>query len=59
MVQFWVMSALDLFMVIHAGLHWRLSGHPKYEFRTAHSRLLIYGAAALALVHLALLWLVL
>ena len=55
--QFWMMSALDLFMVVHAGLHWRLSSHPKYEFRTAHSRLLIYGAAALALVHLALLWL--
>ena len=52
-------TGLDLFMVVHAGLHWRLSGHPKYEFRTAHSRLLIYGAAALALVHLALLWLVL
>ena len=58
-VQLWTRVGLDLFMVIHAGLHWRLSSHPKYEFRTAHSRLLIYGAAALALVHLALLWLVL
>jgi hypothetical protein len=49
---------LDLFAIVHAGLHWRLSGHPKYEFHSAHSRLLIYGAAFLAAVHLLLLWLV-
>ncbi len=54
-VRFWTRAGLDAFMVVHAGLHWRLSGHPKYEFGTAHSRLLIYGAAALALLHLAVL----
>ena len=56
-VRFWTVGSLDLFMVVHAGLHWRLSGHPKYEFNTAHSRLLIYGAAVLALAHLGLFWL--
>ena len=57
-VRWWTVLGLDLFAVVHAGLHWRLSGHPKYAFNTAHSRLFIYGAAVLALIHLALLWLV-
>ena len=56
-VRFWTVVSLDLFIIVHAGLHWRLSAHPLYEFRTAHSRLLIYGAAALVFVHLTLLWL--
>ena len=55
-VHFGTVLSLDLFMIIHAGLHWRLSNHPKYEFNTAHSRLLIYGAAVLAFLHLMLLW---
>ncbi len=45
---------LDAFMVVHAGLHWRLSAHPKYEFHEAYSRSLIYGTALLAGLHLAL-----
>ncbi len=56
-VRFWTVVSLDLFMVVHAGLHWRLSGDPKYEFNTAHSRLLIYGAAVLSLAQLGLFWL--
>jgi hypothetical protein len=55
-VRFWSALALSLFAIVHAGLHWLLSGHPKYEFNTPHSRLFIYGAAGLALIHLALLW---
>ena len=55
-VGYWTVVSLDLFMVVHAVLHWRLSNHPNYEFRTTHSRLLIYGPAALALIHLSLLW---
>lgn len=54
-VRLWTIVSLDLFMVVHAGLHWRLSDHPKYAFHTAHSQLLIGGAAALALIHLSLL----
>lgn len=45
------MLALDGFMVIHAGLHWRLSDHPLYEFRSLPSRFLIYGAAVCGLLH--------
>ena len=48
------MLALDGFMVIHAGLHWRLSSNPKYEFNSPISRLLIFGTSAVALLHLAL-----
>lgn len=43
---------LDLFAIVHAALHRRLSGHPQYAFNTPHSRLLIYGAAGLAAAHL-------
>lgn len=48
------MLALDGFIVIHAGLHWRLSSHSKYEFNSPISRLLIFGTAAVALIHLPL-----
>lgn len=51
-VRYWTMLGLDVFMVVHAGLHWQLSSHTKYEFNTPHSRLMIYGAAALAAAHL-------
>lgn len=57
-VRFWTMLSLDAFLVIHAGLHWRLSDHPKYEFNTPHSWLFIFGTAALAAVHLLVLMLV-
>lgn len=51
-VRYWTMLGLDLFMIVHAWLHWRLSGHARYEFNTPHSRLIIYGTAALAAAHL-------
>ena len=51
-IRYWTLLGLDVFMIVHAGLHWRLSGHPKYEFETPSSRLLIYGTAALAAAHL-------
>jgi hypothetical protein len=54
-VRFYTQVGLDLFMIVHAGLHWRLSGHPKYEFNSMPSQLLIYGTATLALIHLVLL----
>ena len=50
-VRYGTMLGLDAFLVVHAVLHWRLSGHPKYEFDTPHSRLLIFGTAALAAAH--------
>jgi hypothetical protein len=42
-------------MVVHVGLHWRFSDHPKYEFNTVDSQGIIYGTAALAAAHLLLL----
>lgn len=36
---------LDLFFVVHAGLHWLLRRHPRYAFRSALSWALILGAA--------------
>ena len=54
-VRFQTKLWLDVFMVSHAGLHFALSSHPKYEFHTALSRSLIYGCAATAAIHLGLL----
>ena len=56
-VSSWTRIGLDVFMILHAGLHWRLENHSEYRFTTLHSRLLIYGTAALAIVHLGLCWL--
>ena len=53
--QFWTMLSLDVFMMVHAGLHWRLSDHPRYEFHELYSRFIIHGTAALAAAHLFLL----
>lgn len=57
-VQCWTMISIDIFAVIHAGLHWRLTNHPDYAFYTPTSKLLIYGAAFMAIVHMVLLSLV-
>lgn len=46
------MLSLDAFMVVHAGMHARLSGHPIYEFRGTLSNGLIYGTAVVATIHL-------
>lgn len=46
---------LDTFMVIHAGLHWRLEPGAAAVFKTPFSRSLIYGAALLAFLHLGVL----
>lgn len=55
LVQLGTVVVMDAFLIVHAGLHWRLSNHPKYEFNTPVSRLLIYGAAAVGAMHLFLL----
>ncbi|WP_425461079.1 DUF6713 family protein [Gracilimonas mengyeensis] len=33
-IKFWSVIGLDVFLIIHAGLHWRLSSHPDYDFNT-------------------------
>lgn len=57
-VRYWTMISIDIFAVVHAGLHWRLSNHPDYAFNTRSAKLLIYGAAVASIVHMILLSLV-
>lgn len=47
--------SLDLFMVMHAGLHWWLEPGAAAAFKTRFSRALIYSAALLAFLHLGVL----
>ncbi|MCE7948466.1 MAG: hypothetical protein DYG88_13665 [Chloroflexi bacterium CFX4] len=42
----------NLFLLIHAALHWLLRNHPKLTFNNWFSALLIYGAVPLAVLHL-------
>lgn len=46
---------LDLFLIVHVGLHWWLRNHPRIEFKSAFSWVLIIGAGVSGAVHLALL----
>lgn len=48
--------ALDAFMVVHGCLHWLLSDHSLNTFHSPLSHLLIFGASAAAVCHLALLF---
>lgn len=48
-------AAVDAFLVIHAGLHWRLNDHEFYTFHSALSELLIFGGGAVGLAHLVVL----
>ena len=47
--------SLDVFMILHAGLHRRLEPGAAAAFKTPFSRLLIYGAALLGLLDLGVL----
>jgi hypothetical protein len=49
--------ASDLFLIVHAGLHWRLRKQPVYDFHRGISRALIFGAAAVGAAHLSILML--
>jgi hypothetical protein len=46
---------LDLFLIIHVGLHWILRNHPKIEFKSLFSRVIIVGTGLVAAAHLFLL----
>lgn len=37
-------AGLSGFSIVHAGLHWLLRNHPRYEFNSAFSKTLIGGA---------------
>lgn len=48
----WAEGGVDAFVIVHAGLHERLAALGHGAFRNAYSRSLIWGSAALALIHL-------
>lgn len=56
LVRYWTMLGFNLFIVIHAGLHWRLRKHHLYEFDSLASNLLIYGTAVISIIHMLLLF---
>lgn len=56
-VRLYSQIASDLFLIVHAGLHWRLRKHPLYDFHSGISRALIFGAAAVGAAHLSILML--
>ena len=47
----WIEGAVDVFLVVHAGLHERLARQGHAAFANAYSRSLIWPAAALGAVH--------
>lgn len=53
--SFWFQVGFDLFLLIHAGLHWMLRNHPLINFNNWFSRCWIFGGAILGMVHLLLL----
>lgn len=52
-VRWWSRIAFSAFLIVHAGLHFRLSDNPLYTFDSPLSIVLIYGAAIAGIVHLA------
>lgn len=51
-VQVWSRRAFMAFLLVHAALHARLSGHPDYGFSGWDSNALILGAGLVGLVYL-------
>lgn len=51
-VQVWARRGFMAFLVVHAGLHARLSGHPDYGFSGWDSNVLIFGAGLTGLAYL-------
>ena len=43
--------AVDVFLVIHAGLHYSLSGHSLYEFEPPIETITVYGGALVGACH--------
>jgi len=48
-------AGVDIFLIVHAVIHWFLRGHPLISFDSWFSRLWIFGGAILGAVHLLLL----
>jgi len=48
---FWGRAAISAFLVVHAGLHWRLRHRAQCDFNSGLSRGLIFGAAGVGVLH--------
>ncbi|KAA3647186.1 MAG: hypothetical protein DWQ07_06715 [Chloroflexi bacterium] len=46
----------DIFLMVHAGLHWLLREHPLIDFNNGFSRFWIFGGSLLGALHIILLW---
>lgn len=55
MHSFWFQVFFDLFLIVHAGLHFGLRNHKHVNFDNWFSWLWIYGGALLGMLHLSLL----
>jgi hypothetical protein len=54
-IYFWFQLAVDIFLIIHWGLHVLFRNHPANAFTTSFSKRLIEGMALLGLIHAVLL----
>lgn len=48
----WLEAAVDTFLIVHAGLHARLSSGGEHSFANPFSRWLIWGTAGFGALHL-------
>ena len=53
-VRWWFRAGAGAFLLVHAGLHWRLSADPAHAFTGTLSNTLIHGAGVAGLVFLIL-----
>ncbi len=51
----WIQGTVDLFLIVHAGLHERLARGDGTVFANPFSRTLIWGAGAVGAIHLVVL----
>ncbi|PCJ71197.1 MAG: hypothetical protein COA62_00820 [Rhodobiaceae bacterium] len=53
-IRFNAQVSTDIVLILHAVLHWSLSGHELYTFHTHLSEFLIFSGGLIGLIHLAL-----
>lgn len=54
--SYWFQIGFDIFLILHAGIHWLLRNHPMIKFNSWFSRLWIFGGALLGAIHIILLY---
>lgn len=54
-IYFWFQLAIDIFLIVHLGLHLLFQNHPANTFANTFSMRLIAGMALLGLIHIGLL----